>query len=71
MKKVINVFPAHVCQLCGSERKYVETVIDDEFFWNEKDLRYEPHTFTDCFEHTGSEQCAVCTAVWTGMYESR
>ena len=58
-------FPRHACQHCGSERKLVETLIDDEFVWNEKRLQYEPSGFTDCFEHTGNDRCAECKKGWT------
>ena len=60
-------FPRHACQHCGAERKLVETVIDDEFFWNEDEQRYEPNKFTDCFDHTGNERCAQCGEDWTGL----
>lgn len=59
-------FPQHACQHCGSERKLVETLIDDEFVWNEDRLQYEPNGFTDCFEHTGNDRCAQCEREWTG-----
>lgn len=49
-----------------TKRKLVETLIDDEFVWNEDRLQYEPNGFTDCFEHTGNERCAECEAGWTG-----
>ena len=32
MDNQINIFPKYACQFCGSERKLVETIIDDEFF---------------------------------------
>lgn len=59
-------FSKHACQYCGAERKLVETLIDDEFFWNGDDKRYEPNKFTDSFEHTGNERCAECKKKWTG-----
>ncbi len=62
-------YKVYACQHCGSERKFVETLIDDEFYWNEDKLRYEPQSFTDCFEHTGNERCAECGEIWTGLYE--
>lgn len=61
-----NKFPKHACQHCGEERKLVETIIDDEFFWNEDKKIYEPNKFTDNFEHTGREHCAHCGKEWTG-----
>lgn len=61
--------PKHTCQICGSARKLVETVIDDEFVWNEYQKRYEPNKFSDEFEHTGEERCANCGENWTGLYE--
>lgn len=59
--------PKHACQICGSERKLVETVIDDEFYWDEISKQYVPNSFTDCFEHTGNNRCALCEEVWTGV----
>jgi len=67
MQKTITNFPEHACQLCGSERKLVETLIDDEFFWDEKEKRYQSNKFTDDFEHTGNERCAQCKEEWTGQ----
>ena len=67
MKDQIHNFPEHTCQLCGSERKWVVTLIDDEFIWNEDTREYEPHKFTDDFEHTGNEWCAECREEWTGF----
>ena len=29
-------FQKHACQHCGSEVKLVETIIDDEFSWNQE-----------------------------------
>lgn len=60
-------FPKHACQSCGSERKLVETLIDDEFFWEENEKMYQPNGFTDCFDHTGNEWCAQCGKEWTGI----
>jgi hypothetical protein len=42
-------FPKYACQHCGSERKWVETIIDDMFIWNKHTLAYEPHKFGDDF----------------------
>ncbi len=64
--KVIS-FPEHACQKCGSERKLVETIIDDEFYWDEQSKRYQPNGFTDEFEHTGNARCADCDESWTGL----
>lgn len=55
MKEQIKTFPKHACQFCGSERKLVETLIDDEFFWSEQDQMYQPNKFSDLFEHTGKK----------------
>jgi len=33
-------YSKHACQDCGAERKLVEIIIDDEFYWNEKEKRY-------------------------------
>lgn len=66
MQHTTTNFQKHACQFCGAERKLVETLIDDEFFWNENEKRYEPNKFTDSFEHTGNEQCAECQKEWTG-----
>lgn len=62
----IKSFPKHACQHCGSERKWVETLIDDEFIWSEEDKMYQPNKFTDSFEHTGHQRCAECKEEWTG-----
>lgn len=67
MKNKIKKFPKHACQYCGAERKYVETIIDDEFFWSEKEKIYQPNGFTDMFEHTGNNRCAECEKEWTGI----
>jgi hypothetical protein len=67
----LKTFPPHACQLCGSETKLVETLIDDEFIWNNKLSIYESVSFTDCFEHTGNERCSVCGEEWTGVYETK
>lgn len=61
-----KIFLKYVCQTCGSERKLVETIIDDEFIWDEDEKKYQPYQFTDSFEHTGVERCAVCDSSWTG-----
>lgn len=58
--------PKHACQNCGAERKLVETIIDDEFIWDELEKKYIPNGYTDQFEHTGVERCAVCDCNWTG-----
>lgn len=62
-----NNYPEHACQECGSTRKLVETIIDDEFIWNEEEARYEPVQFSDKFKHTGNEYCATCGQDWTGL----
>lgn len=67
MNEVIKAFPKHACQFCGCERKYVETIIDDEFIWDEKFQTYVPNGFTDTFEHTGLVHCPECKEDWTGM----
>ena len=66
MLKNLQEFPEHACQKCGSERKLVETLIDDEFYWDKNDQMYQPNKFTDSFEHTGNVRCAICMEVWTG-----
>ncbi len=67
MDTEIKKFRPHTCQYCGAERKLVETLIDDEFFWNEDEKRYEPNKFTDCFDYTGNEWCGQCKEEWTGL----
>ena len=64
--KIAKKFPKHACKLCGCECKLVETLIDDEFFWNEAEQIYQPNKFTDSFEHTGNNRCAKCKKEWTG-----
>ena len=64
-------YPKHACQFCGSTKKLVETVIDDEFVWNNDDNNYEPSGFSDKFEHTGEECCAGCGEKWTGISGTR
>lgn len=66
MKTETKKYPKHACQYCGAERKYVETIIDDEFSWSEKENIYQPNGFTDMFEHTGNNRCAECEKEWTG-----
>lgn len=61
--------PEHACQYCGSEVKLVETIIDDEFVWDEHESKYVPNRYTDQFEHTGAERCALCNNDWTGASE--
>ena len=60
-------YKEHQCQHCGSERKLVETAIDDEFVWNEEIEEYEPVGFGNDFEHTGRVRCAQCEEDWTGL----
>ena len=67
MDTEIKTLPKHTCQLCGCERKLVETVIDDEFCWNEQEKIFQPNGFTDAFEHTGNNRCAQCEEEWTGL----
>lgn len=67
MNKEIKKFPKHACQFCGCERKLVETIIDDEFFWSEVEQIYQPNGFTDMFEHTGNNRCAKCEKKWSGI----
>lgn len=66
MIKSVSKFTGHACQKCGSERKFVETVIDDEFCWDERSKTYQPNGFADDFEHTGNDRCAECDESWTG-----
>jgi hypothetical protein len=66
-----TVYSKYACQLCGSTRKLVETVIDDEFVWNESEKRFEPTKFSDEFEHTGEERCVECNTDWTGLREEK
>lgn len=65
-----TTYPKHACQHCGSEVKLVETIIDDEFIWDERLNKYIPHQFSDLFEHTGVERCAVCDNDWSGAREN-
>lgn len=66
MYKEVKNFPKHSCQFCGCERKLVETIIDDEFFWSEAEQMYQPNKFTNNFEHTGNNRCAQCEKEWSG-----
>jgi hypothetical protein len=66
MSTTIKSFLRHACQFCGSERKLVETLIDDEFYWDEQSGMYQPNGFTDIFEHTGNQRCAQCQKPWSG-----
>jgi hypothetical protein len=65
MDEVIKKFPTHACRFCGCERVLVETIIDDEFFWDESSQMYQPNGFTDMFEHTGNNRCAQCEKKWS------
>lgn len=67
MEYAIKKYPEHACQFCGSEFKLVETLINDEFFWNEHEKMYQPHEFSDDFEHTGNQWCGQCEKEWTGL----
>lgn len=60
-------YPKYACQHCGSDSKLVETVIDDEFCWNDKEMKFEANGFRDDFYHTGEERCAECGRDWTGL----
>lgn len=64
--KVTPEFEKHQCQKCGSERKWVETIVDDEFVWNDITEQYEPNGFGDNFDHTGNVRCVECDDKWTG-----
>ena len=66
MDTKLKKFPKHTCQNCGSERKWVETIIDDQFIWNDLTKEYEPHKFGDNFDHTGVQTCFGCDKEWTG-----
>jgi len=66
MSEETKTFPKHACQFCGCDRKLVETIIDDEFFWSETDQMYQPNKFTDMFEHTGKQRCTECKEEWMG-----
>jgi hypothetical protein len=63
------VYSKYACQFCGSTRKLVETIVDDEFIWDKTEERYIPNKFSDEFEHTGAERCAECSKHWTGQRE--
>jgi hypothetical protein len=65
----ITKYPKYACQFCGSDRKFVETVIDDEFVWSEKENRFQPNKFSNAFQHTGEERCAECNNDWSGFRE--
>lgn len=67
MNKNKIIFKKHACQFCGCEFKPVETLIDDEFFWDEDSQMYQPNKFTDIFEHTGNQRCSDCKKDWTGF----
>jgi hypothetical protein len=67
MIEISKTFPKHICQFCGCDRKLVETLIDDEFYWDEIGKTYVPNGFTDKFEHTGNERCACCNKKWSGL----
>lgn len=66
MEQGTKKFLKHFCQYCGADRKWVETLLDDEFIWNEYTRAYEPNKFMDDFEHTGNEWCGKCEKEWTG-----
>lgn len=66
MQESKTKFPEHACQYCGAERKWVETLINDEFYWDSDDKMYKPNGFDDLFDHTGNEWCTECKEEWTG-----
>jgi len=55
----------HYCQHCGNNRKWVETLIDDEFLVDENG-EVDPIGYSDDFEHTGKEICTKCEKEWSG-----
>lgn len=59
-------YPAHACQYCWSEMKWVETVIDDEFSRDEDEQEYVAVGFGDDFIHTGNDRCFECKRPRTG-----
>lgn len=61
----LQSIPIHACRFCGSEIKHVETLILDEFVWDEHSRTYHPNGFTDIFKHTGNEWCAECGNPWS------
>lgn len=67
MNTNVIIFEKHACQFCGCEQKLVETIIDDEFYWDKENKIYQPNKFTDIFEHTGKERCSECKKDWTGF----
>lgn len=67
MKNIFKKYPKHACQFCGGESKYVETIIDDEFFLDDDNKEYQPDGFTNIFEHTGNNRCASCKKAWSGL----
>lgn len=60
-------FPKHACQHCWCERKRVETLIDDEFIWDEWANEFTANGFGDNFSHTWKETCCECGKKWTGF----
>ena len=66
MQLRVKKFPKHACQHCGGISKLVETLINDEFCWNEYTKEYEPNKFSDDFDHTGNQWCTGCEKKWTG-----
>jgi hypothetical protein len=60
-------YAKHLCQHCGSDSKWVETLIDDEFTYNEHTKEYEANGFSDDFRHTGVEVCTKCNKPRTGQ----
>jgi DNA-directed RNA polymerase subunit RPC12/RpoP len=59
--------PEHACQYCGSKTKLVETLIGDEFCWDDISEAYQPNKFTDSVQHSGNNRCAECGKEWTGL----
>lgn len=53
---IVIEHPKYACQVCGSTRKVVETVVGDEFIWNESEKCQEPSKFSDEFERANEER---------------
>lgn len=52
------------CRNCWWTSKMVETIIDDEFVFDEETKERQAVGFSDDFIHTGIETCKDCWEDW-------
>ena len=60
-------FKKWCCQVCGCDRKLVDCLIKDEYYFDEESGKYELAGSTDEFETQDKAICANCRKPWTGV----